>query len=127
MIIAVDFDGTCVTHAFPEIGKDIGAVQVLKWLVEQEHKIILYTMRDKQYLVEAMAWFKLNEIPLFSVNKNPTQHKWTTSPKLYAHLYIDDAALGCPLKFDSELSDKPFVDWEAIEKYLKIYLEDEIT
>jgi hypothetical protein len=25
-IIAVDFDGTCVTHEYPSIGKDIGAV-----------------------------------------------------------------------------------------------------
>lgn len=33
MIIAVDFDGTCVTHEFPRVGKDIGAVPVLKELV----------------------------------------------------------------------------------------------
>ena len=26
MIIAIDFDGTCVTDEFPKIGKDIGAV-----------------------------------------------------------------------------------------------------
>ena len=26
MIIAIDFDGTCVTHEYPKIGKDIGAV-----------------------------------------------------------------------------------------------------
>lgn len=25
MIIAVDFDGTCVTHEFPRVGKEIGA------------------------------------------------------------------------------------------------------
>lgn len=46
MIIAVDFDGTCVTHEFPEVGKDIGAVPVLRELVEKGHKIILYTMRS---------------------------------------------------------------------------------
>lgn len=46
MIIAVDFDGTCVTHEFPEVGKDIGAVPVLKELVKKGHKIILYTMRS---------------------------------------------------------------------------------
>lgn len=32
-IIGIDFDGTVVTHDFPKIGKDIGAVPVLKnWL-----------------------------------------------------------------------------------------------
>ena len=46
MIIVVDFDGTCVTHEFPEVGRDIGAVSVLKELVEKGHKIILYTMRS---------------------------------------------------------------------------------
>lgn len=46
MVIAVDFDGTCVTHEFPKIGKDIGAIPVLRKLVEKEHQIILYTMRS---------------------------------------------------------------------------------
>lgn len=36
MVIAVDFDGTCVTHEFPKIGKDIGAIPVLRELVERE-------------------------------------------------------------------------------------------
>lgn len=31
-IIAVDFDGTVVTHAYPHIGNDIGAVPVLREL-----------------------------------------------------------------------------------------------
>jgi hypothetical protein len=30
VIIAVDFDGTCVTHEYPKVGRDIGAVPVLK-------------------------------------------------------------------------------------------------
>ena len=30
MIIAIDFDGTCVTHDFPRVGSDIGAIPVLK-------------------------------------------------------------------------------------------------
>jgi len=34
MVIAIDFDGTCVTHDFPKVGKDIGAVPVLRELVE---------------------------------------------------------------------------------------------
>ena len=46
MIIAVDFDGTCVSHEYPKVGKDIGAVPVLKALVEIGHKIILNTMRS---------------------------------------------------------------------------------
>lgn len=44
MYIAVDFDGTCVTHAYPQIGKEIGAAPVLRYLA-QKHMLILFTMR----------------------------------------------------------------------------------
>lgn len=45
-IIGIDFDGTVVTHDFPKIGKDIGAVPILKRLVDNGHKLILFTMRS---------------------------------------------------------------------------------
>jgi hypothetical protein len=119
MIIAVDFDGTCVTHDYPNIGKDIGAVPVLKELVENGHKIILYTMRWDKELKEAVQWFESNDIPLFGINENLTQRKWTKSPKIYAHLYIDDAALGAPLILDEGMSNRPFVDWKAVKVLLQ--------
>ena len=131
MIIAIDFDGTCVTHEYPEIGKDIGAVPVLKWLVEQGHHLILWTMRgnaidntgwfgDERYdLQDSINWFSKHKLPLYGINRNPTQFGWTKSPKAYANLYIDDAALGCPLKFDESLSKRPFVDWEAVKAMLE--------
>lgn len=119
MIIAVDFDGTCVTHDYPNIGKDINAVPVLKELVENGHKIILYTMRCDKELKEAVQWFESNDIPLFGINENPTQRKWTKSPKIYAHLYIDDAALGVPLILDESMSNRPFVDWKSVKVLLQ--------
>ena len=118
MMIAVDFDGTCVTHDFPEIGKDIGAIRVLKKLTEKKHKLILNTIRSGDTLDEAVKWFKDNDIPLFGANRNPIQWKFSKSNKVYAHLYIDDAALGCPLKYDELLSPSPFVDWPEVEKLL---------
>jgi hypothetical protein len=33
MVICLDFDGSCVTHEYPIIGKDIGAIPVLKKLL----------------------------------------------------------------------------------------------
>ena len=118
--IAVDFDGTCVTHEYPNIGKDIGAVPVLKKLTENGHKLILNTMRSGDELSDAVKWFEENEISLYGINNNPSQKFWTDSPKVYAHLYIDDAALGCPLKKDPTISDRPFVDWKVIEKYFNM-------
>ncbi len=49
-IIAIDFDGTVVTHAYPHMGMDAGAVPVLKELVANDCKLILYTMRSGQLL-----------------------------------------------------------------------------
>lgn len=136
MIIAVDFDGTCVSHEFPFIGKSIGAEPILKQLVQKGHKIILNTMRDKNHmydkklqkvvattrydrslLEEAEDWFKTNEIDLFSSNINPEQRSWTYSPKVYAHIYIDDAALGIPLIHEEGF--RPYVDWSKVEIMLK--------
>lgn len=54
MVITVDFDGTCVTHEFPKVGHDIGAVPVLKQLVEKGHHIILRTMRCDDLLQDAV-------------------------------------------------------------------------
>ena len=70
MKIAVDFDGTCVTHAFPLVGADIGAAPVLKKLIQHGHKIILNTMRSdgQKYpsiLYDALKWFENNGIVLY--------------------------------------------------------------
>ena len=118
MYIAIDFDGTCVTHEYPRIGKDIGAVPILKRLLKANHKLILYTMRSGIELNAAVKWFKKNKIELFSINNNPTQAEWTSSNKIYANLYIDDAALGCPLKCDESLTGRSYVDWDQVEKKL---------
>ena len=134
MYICIDFDGTCVSHEFPTIGKDIGAIPVLKRLVENGHKLILFTMRSNMkdvksgdynihsqsgdYLDDAVEWFKSNNIPLYGINVNPSQTTWTKSPKAYGQLYIDDAALGAPLKFDINISERPFIDWEKVNEML---------
>lgn len=118
MYIAVDFDGTCVTHEYPRVGKDIGAVPVLKKLTDSGHQLILNTMRSGDELADAVQWFIDNDIPLYGVNENPTQKSWTSSPKVYANIYIDDAALGCPTILNPAVSSRPFVDWTAVEYYL---------
>jgi hypothetical protein len=117
-IIAVDYDGTCTTHAYPEIGKDIGSIPVLKELVANGHNLILFTMRSGKQLAEAEKWFADNEIELWASQRNPTQDNWTTSPKCYAQYYIDDAAVGCPLIEDANISDRPFVDWIKMRELL---------
>lgn len=135
MVICVDFDGTCVTHDFPEVGEDIGAVPVLKRIVESGNHLVLYTMRSDHpsdfemkgdsgivaekgnYLSAAVKWFEDNDIPLYGIQENPTQKRWTTSPKAFAHIYIDDAGIGCPLIYG--MHSRPYVDWGKVEEMLE--------
>jgi len=116
MTLCVDFDGTCVTHDYPRVGKDIGAVPVLKRLVKEGHQLILWTMRSGKELNDAIEWFKDNDIELYGIQENPTQKSWTSSPKAYAQIYIDDAALGAPLLMDSSMSNREFINWKVVEQ-----------
>jgi hypothetical protein len=120
MPIAIDFDGTCVSYEYPSVGKDIGAQAILKRIVENGGKLILWTMRSGKQLDDAIEWFRANEIPLFGIQANPTQFTWTKSNKCYAKLYIDDAALGAPLKSNSEISNRAFIDWERVAEMLGV-------
>lgn len=133
MIIGIDFDGTCVSHEFPVVGKNIGSVPVLKELVANGHQLVLFTVRsnhnepaseydevveltNRNYLSIAENWFKDNNIPLYGVNVNPNQVNWSNSPKAHCHIYIDDAALGCPLIYGD--SQRPYVDWSKVRDEL---------
>ena len=124
---------TASTVRSKNIGKDIGAGHILRNLVDNGHNLILFTMRSDDdngpseefpdehggnYLSDAINWFKINNIRLYGIQKNPTQ-TWTSSPKAYGQLYIDDAALGVPLKHDS-LSERPYVDWDIVKCYLHV-------
>jgi len=117
MEICIDFDGTCVTHEYPYLGSDIGAEQVLSDLVKARHKLILFTMRSGTELDDAVKWFKQKGIALYGINENPTQKEWTESPKAYAQLYIDDAALGMPLVMNEH--ERPYVDWSKVRALLE--------
>lgn len=116
MDIVIDFDGTCVAHEYPRIGADIGAIPVLKEVIANGHRLVLYTMRHDHELDLAVKWFEDNDIELFGVQANPTQHRWTGSPKAYGQLYIDDCGLGCPTKFTEEHGR--IVDWEKVREML---------
>lgn len=129
MIINIDFDHTLVVEDKKGNFIDLGAIPILKKLIKNGHKLILFTCRsNKPYrknevthyneLNEALEWFRNNGIELYGVQTNPKQKIWTDSPKSYADLTIDDTALGCPLKYDLEISEKPFVDWFQVERLL---------
>ena len=128
MIIAVDFDGTLVDHVFPEIGEPVaGAFEWLKRFREAGAFLILYTMRadergvksvemfpgERRFLSEAVEFCRAQGIEFDALNRNPQQDEWTSSPKAYAHVYIDDAAFGCPLNLSTN-GGRPTVNWDVV-------------
>lgn len=125
--IAVDFDGTIVTHEYPNIGRDIGAFEWLKKFQEYDGvKLILYTMRSGKELQEAVEFCRENDVEFWAVNDNPDQYTWTNSRKVYAHKYIDDAAIGCFLTRDISglYRKRPFVRWDAVGPEVIYYIEN---
>ena len=132
LIIAIDFDGTLCDHRFPDIGNENpGAFSALKAFQEAGAKLILWTMRsdmiapdnrspeghsaDRDHLAEAVKWCRTRGVEFWGINENPEQRSWTGSPKQYAHLYIDDAAFGCPLRENPRMGGRPMVDWSKVE------------
>lgn len=122
--ICVDFDGTCVDHRFPDIGPDAPyAVQTLRDLADNGYKLILWTMRsnmcNSNTLKDAVEWFNVRNINLYAVNHNPDQHVFSDSPKVFANIYIDDAALGAPL-IHPDGFNRQCIDWLWVRKYFKL-------
>lgn len=113
LLVALDFDGTVVTHSYPKVGVEIGATEWLRILMVNDCQFILNTMRCHNELTAAIEWFRKREIPLYGANKNPDQFSWTDSPKVYAHVYVDDSALGCPLIYPPG-NGKPYADWAKV-------------
>jgi len=96
---------------------DIMKLKTEDLLKTKRHNLILYTMRSGKQLEEAVSWFKENEIELYSIQWHPGQKDWTQSNKCYAQLYIDDAALGCPL-VQQEFPKRPYVCWDSVRSIL---------
>lgn len=125
MYIGIDFDGTIVAHEFPDIGAPVpGAFRWMKEWQAAGAKLILWTMRSDgrtgegrengPVLTDAVEFCRANGVEFFAVNENPTQRCWTNSPKIYAHVYVDDAAAGCPLRPNPKMGGRPYVDWDMV-------------
>ena len=97
MVIAVDFDGTIVEHAYPKIGKPIPfAIDVLKKLQQEEHHILLlWTVREGALLDEAMDYCAKNGVTFYAANNNYPEEETGEKPrKLMADIFIDDKNIG---------------------------------
>lgn len=99
MTIAVDFDGTIVTHKYPNIGEEIPfAVDTLKMLRNDGHKLILWSVREGELLDAAVQWCRDRGLEFYAVNRDYPEETTDNNPyfsrKLKVDMFIDDRNLG---------------------------------
>lgn len=100
MVIAVDFDGTIVEHKYPAIGEERPfATEVLKMLIADRHKLILWSVREGQLLEDAVKWCADRGVTFYAVNSDSSDmfkeaKDKNLSCKLNADVFIDDRNVG---------------------------------
>ena len=122
MVIAVDFDGTIVTHEYPRIGKERPfAIATLKKIQEEgNHQLILWTVREGELLREAVEYCRERGLEFYAINSNyPEEIPEHNAPrKLVADLWIDDRNLGgipdWGIIYQMVKSGNPWIPWQGI-------------
>lgn len=105
LIFAVDFDGTIVDHEFPEIGAEKPyAIETLKALQADGHKIVLWTCRNEVYITPVVKWFEERGFQPDAINSNVIDVSGFADPKIVADVYIDDRNFP-PFKCWKEVQD----------------------
>jgi len=99
MTIAVDFDGTIVEHRYPKIGNEKPfAIETLKMLIKDQHRLILWSVREGELLEEALNWCRERGVEFYAVNNDYPEETLDNNPhfsrKLKVDIFIDDRNLG---------------------------------
>lgn len=97
--IAVDFDGTIVEHRYPRIGEERPfATETLRMLINDHHRLILWTVREGHLLQEAIDWCHERRVDFWAVNRDYPEEEVEKnnhfSRKLKADYFIDDRGIG---------------------------------
>lgn len=99
MVIAVDFDGTIVENRYPEIGAERPfAIDTLKMLIADKHRLILWSCREGELLDQALNWCRERGVEFYAANRDYPEETVENNPhfsrKLKADMFIDDRSLG---------------------------------
>ena len=98
LVLAVDFDGTIVEDRYPEIGKPLPfAIDTLKRLHADGHRIVLWTFRHGRPLRNAVDFLESQGVQLYAVNQSfPEESEQLDgySRKIHADWFIDDRNIG---------------------------------
>ncbi|MCB0482474.1 MAG: hydrolase [Flavobacteriales bacterium] len=97
MVIAIDFDGTIVEDAYPEIGEPkMFAFETLRELQKDRHQLILWTTRSGAKLQDAISHCAKHGIEFYAHNQSFPEEKFdgSYSRKLNCELFISHKNVG---------------------------------
>lgn len=125
LTIFLDFDGTVVEHAFPEIyAASPGSIEVIRKLQNAGHSIILNTYRAElgaHYLEAAIEFLTMEDHGLKPLDEirdfklNPPD--WDLEKSIaFGVLFIDDISEGIPLTPNRAFNDGFMVDWKVLDE-----------
>ena len=128
MIIYLDFDGTVVEHAYPQIGADNPyALRVIRRLQDAGHQFILNTYRadlNDGSLQEAISYLQYPDRNLLPITEQtplkmmPPSWDWNQAVKDNT-LFIDDVSSGTPMIPNIQLQFGQQVDWKTLESWFE--------
>jgi hypothetical protein len=102
MIIAFDFDGTITKYnEYPKCGELRQYIEVcIQKLVQEGHKILIFTCRDTQHLdqlypyIDMVEYLIKNNIPFDTINRNVNPSTYFNPIKPYWNILVEDTSLG---------------------------------
>ena len=97
MVIAIDFDGTIVEDAYPEIGDPkIFAFETLKEMQKEHNQLILWTSREGDELEEAVDFCRKNGVQFYAVNNSYPEEKYdeNISRKINCEVFVSHKNIG---------------------------------
>lgn len=98
MTIAIGFDGTIVEYRYPKLGREIPyAIEVLKMLQQEGHRLILWSVREGKLLTVAVEYCRKRGLEFYAVNSHCPDETESGQPfprKLEADLFIDSRNVG---------------------------------
>ena len=97
LVLGVDFDGTIVEEAFPNIGAiKQTTVNFMHNAMANGHLVIVWTARSGQAEKDAIKFLDENFIPYHYVNENPEDPyaiRGEQGRKIFCDYYLDDRAI----------------------------------
>jgi hydroxymethylpyrimidine pyrophosphatase-like HAD family hydrolase len=111
IIIAVDFDGTLVENAYPEIGELLpGAKEYVNKLYDEGFGIVINTCRSGKYESEVYKFLEREGIKFHHLNEN--------FPHLIELYNADCRKISCNVNIDDK-NIFGLASWEVMYKVIK--------